>query len=1504
MKNVSVKMLTALITLVFSIAFSSLKAQYGVFDSLYYKGTGIDYKCTGGLVLPDSSVLVTGKFFYANERHINGLVKLKKDGSIDYSFNTGSGANDHVNVIVRQPDGKLIIGGDFTRFNNQTINRIARLNSNGSLDTSFHVGTGLNNSVYALYLQGDGKVLVAGLFTTYGGASANRIIRLNSDGSRDNTFAIGTGASAQVFSLDRLANGQYIIAGDFATFNGKTVGRVARLNSDASLDTTFNYGGTGANNIVTAAYVLPNNKIIAAGYFTQYNGNSSNRIVRLNADGSYDSTFYLLGGFNANVNELAIQADGKVLAVGGFTNYNGTAINRIVRIDTTGARDLTFKIGTGADLSLNTVFLNPDGKVYVGGTFTVIDSFARVRLARLNADGTVDQTFYQDSKFNTTVNTVGFQSTGKAILAGLFVKYNQQSVGRIARLDFRGNLDVTFNAGGAGCNGQVRCLAVQPDDKILVGGDFTKYNTTSINRICRLNADGTLDNTFTVGTGANGPVYALALQTDGKIVLTGSFTQYNGTTVNRLVRLNTNGTIDNTFTPGAGLNNYASDIAIQTDGKIIVVGIFTMAGGVSKNRIARFNANGTLDVAYNIGTASPATLYTVALQTDGKAVVGGAFTTFNGAAHNRIVRLNTDGTVDSTYTVSLNNIPYKLLNFRDGMFTVGVFSQVNGITRNRAAYIDMTGRVDSATFNYKYGTTSGVPMYAAFNKEERRIFITGTFTDYDLSIANKVARVNAANVEVLWPTDTLCKGGSFYLSCKSLNMLTNGNAYKVQLSDSAGYFTNPLVIGTKSSTSLVDSVLINIPANIPYGDNYRIRILTTAPSDTSYYSAPFSIAPLPTPMVTANGPTSFCQGNMVTLNCQTATTYLWSNGNTTPSVTAIATDNYVVTTTNKYGCIAVSNPVSVTVHAAPDSAINITAANFCNGGTAQISAPAGYMYNWSTGATTQSISVTTAGTYSVSITTNNGCTSDSSYYINPANFSTNLITPSGSVALCQGQSLSLSSIPAAGITYNWSTTQTSQSISVNASGNYSVTLTDASNCTASSSIVTVAVNNLPDATINATANAVCAGSSVALNGQPGLTYSWSNGQTNQLISVTAAGTYTLTVTDGNNCSAVSSKTIAAAALPNTNITYTGSANLCPGSSLQLNAAAGLNYAWSSGETTQTITVGNAGNYIVTVTDATTNCSASSNAVTVNVYTAPDASINSTATQICPFSYATLSGASGLSYNWSNNQHTSSIVAQPGAYSLTVTDGHNCSASSSYVLNSLPMPDTLISASGPTTICSGESVTLTAGTGLTYHWNNNFASQSITVNASGSYKVTVTDGATNCSAVSQTVAVTVNAAPQVTYDLPQTTICNTSAVIQLNAGLPAGGNLYVNGVNATQIDPSQYANSNVVVTYIVTDANGCEGYKQDSVFIAVCTDVQETPSESSISVYPNPASNFLVVYDANGTISDLRIVDMLGQTVLQENVTGQNHVKLNISQLASGNYFVVAGKKTFKFLKTE
>src|SRR5690606_36450331 len=151
-------------------------------------------------------------------------------------------------------------------------------------------------------------------------------------------------------------------------------------------------------------------------------------------------------------------------------------------------------------------------------------------------------------------------------------------------------------------NNSVLSTVIQADGKIIVGGDFTSFNGTIINRIARLNTDGTLDTDFNPGTGFNYGVRSTVIQVDGKIIVGGGFTSFNGTIINRIARLNTDGTLDTDFNPGTGFSSGVYSTALQVDGKIIVGGDFTSFNGVSRGRIARLNTDGTLDTDFNPGT--------------------------------------------------------------------------------------------------------------------------------------------------------------------------------------------------------------------------------------------------------------------------------------------------------------------------------------------------------------------------------------------------------------------------------------------------------------------------------------------------------------------------------------------------------------------------------------------------------------------------------------------------------------------------------------------------------------------------------------------------------------------------------------------------------------------------------------------------------------------------------------------------------------------------------------
>jgi len=291
--------------------------------------------------------------------------------------------------------------------------------------------------------------------------------------------------------------------------------------------------------------------------------------------------------------------------------------------------------------------LQPDGKILIGGDFTQVGTTERNHIARLNADGTLDASFDPGSGANQTVFSTAVQRNGKIIIGGWFSSVGGVPRNRIARLNADGTLDPTFNPNP---NSVVHITLMRSDGMILIAGDFTKVGSTACNKIARLNADGTLDPTF--NPNPNGRVLSMVLQEDGKIVIGGVFTQVGGLARNRIARLNADGSLDIGFDPGPGASDYVLSTAIMGDGKIVIGGGFSSVGGAPRNRIARLNTDGSLDVGFNPnveGGSFPPGVYSTAVQTDGKIVIGGDFWSVGGTTCNYIARLTSDGTLDSGF---------------------------------------------------------------------------------------------------------------------------------------------------------------------------------------------------------------------------------------------------------------------------------------------------------------------------------------------------------------------------------------------------------------------------------------------------------------------------------------------------------------------------------------------------------------------------------------------------------------------------------------------------------------------------------------------------------------------------------------------------------------------------------------------------------------------------------------------------------------------------------------
>ncbi len=375
--------------------------------------------------------------------------------------------------------------------------------------------------------------------------------------------------------------------------------------------------------------------------------------------GALDPTFTATGnGPNSDVYALTVQPDGKIFVGGIFTAYQSQPKKYLARLNQDGSLDNTFT--TEFDNGIRRIIILPDGKILVAGGFAnciTPSGTVTVRgIARLNADGSFDNTFNpggfgiaQPLSPTPLVVSMAVTNDGKILIAGDFMTYNGITVNNITRLNADGTLDNTFNVGGAGANSPLDAVAIQTDGKVVIGGTFTSFNGTTVGRLARLNVDGTLDATFNPGgTGLNGggyiTAYELKIQPDEKIVVGGAFTSYNGTLLNNLIRLNTNGSVDNTFNPGgASASDPVFDLLLLADNRIVFSGIVNSYNGTTIERIGCLNPDGTLDNTFNTGgTGANDLVFAIAETTDEKLVIGGIFTSYNGTTISRVARLNAD----------------------------------------------------------------------------------------------------------------------------------------------------------------------------------------------------------------------------------------------------------------------------------------------------------------------------------------------------------------------------------------------------------------------------------------------------------------------------------------------------------------------------------------------------------------------------------------------------------------------------------------------------------------------------------------------------------------------------------------------------------------------------------------------------------------------------------------------------------------------------------------------
>lgn len=699
-------------------------------------------------------------------------ISFAQDGTNDPTFNStdtgfSNGVDGPIRKIVVQPDGKILIAGAFTHYTLENRQYVARINADRSLDKSFDSHLGANNNIEDVVLQPDGKIIVTGYFTEYAGVSRNRIARLNADGSLDETFNPGTGANNVIYRAALQPDGKIIIGGDFTTYNGANINRFIRLNSDGSIDASFT-NTLGVNGGVYALAIQPDGKILVGGIFTQFNTSFRNNIVRVNADGIVDASFISSGADNV-VRNFALQPDGKIYVVGLFYNFNNQPKAGLVRLNSNGMIDDSFAGDGISGAGAVDVLMQPDGKIVVVGAFGEYGNDSVNDIARINNDGTLDTSFKAPVKDGGAILDVALTAEGKIIVSGLFREYDYKTNNYITSLESTGSLDATFEIGpGTGADNTVTVMVALSDNKMLIAGQFNNYNGVHKAKIAKVSKDGVLDPDFNTGAGANGTINIITVQADGKILIAGEFTLYNGVARNKIARLNADGSLDESYNPGAYfLVGVVNGVELQNSGKAILGGYlyYNIDGTLRYEYISRFNTDGTYDFTFTspvVGSNLDGEAKKIIVQKDSKIVVCFGGNSFSSTRVNSVFRLNKDGGLDGSFTALPISIIRGVWDMdKDTNDNIVLFGNAPGefddFDKGTLIKLDKDGKIIT-DFNAKgFALINSLRIHKLKVQGNGKVIISGTFNDYDGVEMHGLGRLNADGS----PDATFSSGAGF-----------------------------------------------------------------------------------------------------------------------------------------------------------------------------------------------------------------------------------------------------------------------------------------------------------------------------------------------------------------------------------------------------------------------------------------------------------------------------------------------------------------------------------------------------------------------------------------------------------------------------------------------------------------------------------------------------------------------------------------------------------------------
>jgi uncharacterized delta-60 repeat protein len=782
MKKVFVLLHLALISLISYGQVGTIDKSFNSSDLGFAQGDGFDDDVNEVLSLSNGKILVVGGFNKYNNKFVNKIVKLNSDGSIDTTFNNGdqisSSLSTNIYCALELSNGKFLIGGDYNGINGVSQHRINCLNSDGSIDSSFifdeNITTG---TITNLRQQNDGKILLIQKVTNQAGCSIKRI---NIGGTIDSTFNQGTGPDngtsyiTEISFLEIQSDGKILLGGGFNSFGGYQSKYVVRLNSNGSPDTTFSSGITSfLNSSLNALTIQSDGKIILGGGFIGYGGSNKDKLVRLNSDGSIDNSFDFSSPFYglSLVQQVIENSDGTLYIVG-QTNAS-FAEDKLIKVFSDGTVDTSMPIKvTPGDIS--SIKINKSDQIIIGGDFITHQGEPCSRnLIVLNPDFSIDSNFNTGMGISGRVNRVAEQADGKFVLVGEFDRFNNYPCGSITRVNPDGSRDISFTPGD-GVDHKINAVVIQSDGKIVIGGSFSYYNGVQIgDGIARLMPDGSLDTTFSATT--NGRyVNDLGITSDGKILVGGNFEKINSSMIqNGIARLKSNGGVDSTFQ--TLLNNSAEikRFSIQPSGKILISGFFDRVNGTLMRYVARLNQDGTNDITFNNNLGTGISSYSKAFSlSNNKIIITGNYQV---SSNSNCIRLNEDGTLDPSFilndplmsAVKANEV---IEESNGKLIITGVFGYVLDSATNLFSHfhplrrLNVDGSMDT-TFNLtgKMGLGTNEDILSHIITADENLLIGGSFNNYNNIGANRIAKFKLHNSVITKIEDSNNQNISFQL---------------------------------------------------------------------------------------------------------------------------------------------------------------------------------------------------------------------------------------------------------------------------------------------------------------------------------------------------------------------------------------------------------------------------------------------------------------------------------------------------------------------------------------------------------------------------------------------------------------------------------------------------------------------------------------------------------------------------------------------------------------------